>query len=91
MTTSRANKLISSITSALYDLDVNEQIMGGRAPASSIYLALGMDIAEYRTITSVMAELGLLDVRPDTVALTAKGRDLGAKCSAILAEARAAS
>lgn len=91
MTESRAKTLIAAITSAIYDLDRNEQIIGGRAPASSIYLALGMDIAEYNDITAVMSELGLLDVRPDTVALTAKGRELGRKCSAIYDAAKAAS
>lgn len=82
MTTDRANTLIASITAALYNL-------GGRAPASSIYLELRMDITEYRTIASVMSELGLVTVRPETIGLTDKGRALGANCSAILAEAKA--
>lgn len=84
MTTDRANTLIASITAALYDIDAS-----GRAPASAIYLALRMDITEYRTIASVMSELGLVTVRPETIGLTVKGRALGKKCSEILAEAKA--
>ena len=81
MTTSRANTLISAITSTLFELD------DGKVPASSIYLALGMNLTEYRTITHVMGKLGLVVTTSETITLTSKGADLGAKCSKILAEA----
>ena len=82
MTTSRANTLISAITSTLFELGDSQ------VPASSIYLALGMNLPEYDTIIYVMGKLGLVVTTSETIALTSKGAELGAKCSMILAEAK---
>jgi predicted transcriptional regulator len=87
MTPAKANVLISAITSTLYDL--RNDLIGGLAPASQIYLALGMDISAYNTISRILTELGLVRVTAETIALTPKGVELGRKCSEILEEAKA--
>ncbi len=89
MTTSRANTLISAITSSLFELGRDGGLIDGKAPASQIYMALGMNITEYQIIVNVMTELGLIVATPETVKLTEKGHALGEKCSEILIEARA--
>lgn len=87
MTPARANTLIAAITSTLFDL--RNDLLDGKAPASQIYLALGMNITEYTSIVSVMTELGLIVTTSETVKLTQKGLDLGEKCSKVLDEAKA--
>jgi len=89
MTESRAKTLIAAVTSTLYDL--RESLFEGICPASQVYLALGMNLSEYQTLTYVLSELGLCEVTSETIKLTSKGEELGKKCSEVLTEAKDAS
>jgi predicted transcriptional regulator len=62
----------------------------GPAPASSIYLALGMDITAWEMIRGILTDAGLATVTPaHEVRLTPAGEDLGRKCNEVLARLKA--
>lgn len=57
---------------------------GGWAPASTLYMAVGMDIHAYETIASVAAQAGLVEKTSQTLTITSKGRDMAAKLLKVL-------
>lgn len=63
---------------------------GGSSPASTIYLAMGMNIGDYEAVKNVLVRMGMVTVSSASVIkLTPAGADCGAKISAILAESKA--
>ncbi len=71
------NRTAAAILMALADHD-------GPAPASAIYLGLGMDRSLYDAVTGILAAGGAILRTPDTITLTAKGRAVAAECAAAL-------
>jgi hypothetical protein len=80
-------RLILAVVSALYDCHEEEGV--DEAPASSIYLALGCDLETYMRVAEALSAAGLARVTPTTIALTARGRELGAEIEVALKSARA--
>ena len=75
------DRIILAVVSTLYDCHM-EGI--DEAPASSIYLALGCDHGMYTRLAQVLAGAGFARVTPNTIALTPKGRELGAQIDSTL-------
>ena len=75
-------RLIVAVVSALYDSHKLDGI--DEAPASSIYLALECDLETYTRVARALAAAGLARVTPTTIALTAKGMEVGAKIDGAL-------
>ncbi len=82
MTPERAQVLVATITSTLYESG-NEP-----APASSFYLALGCNMEEYETITAILQRAELAVVTSSTIKLTAKGMEVGKQCQEVLDKRR---
>jgi hypothetical protein len=59
------------------------------SPKSAIYLAVGCDLEASDLICRALVSGKLAEVTSDTVQLTAAGFELGRKCSAIYASAKA--
>lgn len=57
----------------------------GPVPASTLYLALGMDLPAYETVVGILDAGGCIVCGSDTLRLTGKGRDLARQCEAALA------
>jgi len=51
--------------------------------ASTLYLALGSDMEDYRTVSGVGERAGWLKVTPNTLALTASGRAKAGELAAL--------
>lgn len=56
------------------------------SPASSVYLALGSDMARYELVASVLARAELAEVTTETLTITDNGRDMAAKIQGHLAD-----
>ena len=54
----------------------------GPFPQSMAYLALGSDIAKWETVKTVLTVGKLADLEGNQIVLTAKGREIAAKCNA---------
>lgn len=73
---------VSAILMTLAELD-------GPAPASSIYLALGMDIDMYRRLVDLMKLSGLIIATPETLSLTDRGRSVAAELTRVVDKVKA--
>lgn len=60
----------------------------GPVPASSIYLAMSCDMAEYQALTGLGSRMGWLRVTATTVALTPKGHTKAAAFATAFAGAK---
>lgn len=58
---------------------------GENVPASTIYLALGMELHTYESIVGVGTRAGLLNSSAYSVGVTEKGRELASRLEAKLA------
>lgn len=72
-------KLIMATCAALYEL--RDSAMGPMMPASTLYVAMGMDINGYDVVSAVMRDVGLVTTTAETITLTEKGLELGRKIS----------
>ena len=70
MSQQKALALIAAILTTIYEVSPNEPI-----PASPVYIALGMDIQLYHTLTNVMVKANMIVKTSDTLALTDEGRE----------------
>ncbi len=70
---------IAALVSAL-----NEE-PGGMAPASSLYLALGMDMQSYSLVSDLASQAGLVKKTSQTLTITPKGREMARKVGALMA------
>lgn len=61
---------IAGILTTLNEVSPNDPI-----PASSIYLAMGMNMSDYELVRNMMTSAGWISTTPSTIALTQKGRD----------------
>lgn len=77
MTRERLNAVLAAVLTTLVEV-------GGMSPASSIYLALGMDIDDYAQVSAIMHNAGLANVTATTITITAYGREIASKCVAAL-------
>ena len=78
MTKEEVMTAIAAVTSTL------EELGNPVSPASSIYLALGMDLGRYDLVAKVLSDAGLANVTSETIQLTEKGLDIGRQCSALI-------
>lgn len=72
-------RLLMATCAALYEL--RNSAMGPMMPASTLYVAMGMDIHGYETVARIMREVGLVTTTAETIKLTEKGLELGRKIS----------
>ena len=75
--------VVAAVLSTLHECSPEKPVA-----ASSIYMALGMDMGSYQRAVAVLRQGGLAKVTSTTIQLTDKGRGVGAECSKILAEAK---
>lgn len=75
MTETKAKTLVAAILSTLFEMSCPI------CPASSIYMALGMDISDYQAIAYILNASGLANVTSDTISLTKLGLEFGEKLS----------
>lgn len=61
--------IVGAILSTIYEVSPNDPI-----PASSIYLALGMNLQQYEYITNAMVSAGLIIKTSSTIAITDSGK-----------------
>jgi len=61
---------IAGILTTLNEVSPNDPI-----PASSIYLAMGMNMSDYEIVRNMMLAGGWISTTSSTIALTQKGRD----------------
>lgn len=76
------NDLLARIAALVSTL--NEE-PGGMAPASLLYLALGMDMRSYSVVSDLAAQAGLVEKTSQTLTITPKGRELARKMDALMA------
>lgn len=69
---------VASILTTLADLDTD-------AAESTVYMAMGMDLAKYELVRNILVASGLVTVEGYRIAITEKGKELAEKCSAALA------
>ena len=81
MTPDEMSKLIAAVVTTLA-----ERPAGQKVPASSIYLALGMDLLKYEQLRWVLIEMGLAGASSEQIWLTPKGKQLGDELNAELGE-----
>jgi len=85
MDESSVRRLITATCAALYEL--RDEGLGPMMPASTLYVALGMDIHAYEVVARIMRDSGLVTTTSETITLTWKGLDLGRKiCECLEAE-----
>lgn len=73
LTTSEKNTVITWIAGIL--TTINEVSPNDPIPASSIYLAMGMNYHDYELVRNMLLSAGWITVTPSTIALTASGRE----------------
>ena len=71
---------IAGILTTLNEVSPNDPI-----PASSIYLAMGMNMSDYELVRNIMLQCDYITTTPSTIALTQKGRDKAIEIEATLA------
>lgn len=54
------------------------------APETSIYMALGCDMAKYEAIRNLLVGSGLIEVKHNLVSLTDKGMETARECNEVL-------
>ena len=72
------DKLLPTIAALLSTLLETEG-----APASTLYLGLGMDLDWYQTVIDIMTKAGLVTVKGHYVTLTEVGKDKARQVNAI--------
>lgn len=70
-------RLIMATCSTLYKQ--RNEAFGSMMPASTLYMALGMDIHGYEIVSEMMRGVGLVTLTAETITLTEKGLELGRK------------
>jgi predicted transcriptional regulator len=79
----RLQSMIAAVLSTVYEVSPTDP-----TPKTPIYLAMGTDLGLFMRICQVMQGAGMITQTPETITLTDKGREVGKKCSEILAEAK---
>lgn len=73
MTETKAKRLTMAVLSTLFEMPCPI------CPASSIYMALGMNMADYQAITYILKSTGLVKVTSETISLTKLGVEYSKK------------
>ena len=70
-------RYIAAVLTTLAELDTG-------CPESTVYMAMGMNIHQYGELREVLVGSGLVTVSGHYIELTPKGRELAAKCQALV-------
>jgi len=72
--------MIAAILLTVYELEREARHKDSKLPivipASSVYIALGMDMYAFERMAATMRRAGVADIGPETISLTEKGRNL---------------
>ncbi len=78
------NEIFTFVAAILTTLDE----VGTDAAESTIYMALGMDMAKYTSIRDLLVSSKLVTVKGHRISLTPAGRETAQKCNAVLETAK---
>lgn len=72
----RKSMIVAAVLSTLYEVEKDSKIKTP-IPASTIYMALGMDMMAWEEAAAALRRLDVCDISANTIELTDKGRQWG--------------